>query len=161
MNLLKYKSENDFSKNGWKILTFSTFKVHVNKDRNIKEIYTSNSIFDRDKIELDELFESKLKFITPMLLDIGIDFHALAEKKIEKCFFTITETLPFEYTILKFNFFGKLSGESVNAEIKQNIELSETYNNIEYKVSFGKVQSDNENLLLTIKIKEILKKANY
>src|SRR6187402_1966987 len=103
MNLLKYKSENDFSKVGWRVLTFSTFKVHVNKDKNEKEFYTSNISVD-DKIELNTLFESKFKFITPLLLDIGIDFHVLSEKKIEKCFITKAEIRPFEYTILTFKF---------------------------------------------------------
>lgn len=146
MNLLKYKSENDFSKVGWRVLTFPTFKVHVNKDKNEKEFYTSNISVD-DKIELNTLFESKFKFITPLLLDIGIDFHVLLEKKIEKCFITKAEIRPFEYTILTFKFWGKLSSQL-------NIELSETFNNIEYKVSFDKVKSDNENLFLRIEIKE-------
>lgn len=146
MNLLKYKSENDFSKVGWRVLTFSTFKVHVNKDENEKEFYTSNISVD-DKIELNTLFESKFKFITPLLLDIGIDFHVLSEKKIEKCFITKAEIRPFEYTILTFKFWGMLSSQ-------QNIELSETFNNIEYTVSFDKVKSDNEKLFLRIEIKE-------
>ena len=107
---------------------------------------------------MDELFESKLKFITLILFDIGIDFHVLSEKNIDKCFFSITEIRPFKYTILMFKFFGKLSGESIPAEMKQHIELVETYNTIEYKVSFDQLESDHEKIALKIKMKEMLGK---
>ena len=106
---------------------------------------------------MDELFESKLKFITLILFDIGIDFHVLSEKNIDKCFFSITEIRPFEYTVFMFEFFGK-NNESIPAEMKQHIELVETYNTIEYKVSFDQLESDHEKIALKIKMKEMLGK---
>jgi len=154
MNLLKYKSENDFSKDGWRILTFSTFKVHVNIHRNKNELYSSYRISDDDKIELDTLFDANFKFIIPLLLDIGIDFYVLAEKKIEKCFFTKAEIRPFVYNILMFKFYGNLSVKSKETQIKPKVELSETYNNNIYKITFDNVESDREKLLLKIEFKE-------
>jgi len=151
IHTMKFKSEINYSNEGWIILTFPLFKLHVNKVKNESILYMLTDIPIEQKNELNSLFENKLEFIKEFIENLGMNYYSLAIKDTQTCFIATGVIRPFVYTKVIFRFFGYLSDSMVESEYS----WVESYQDIDYSIKLSTDNLDKEKMVLQIDYKEI------
>lgn len=151
---MKFKTEINYSKEGWIILTFPSFKLHVNKSKNESILYSIDDEMDEvHKKELNILFEGRLFFIKDLIEKLGIDYFSLARKDRKTCFYLTAELKPFIHTTIAFRFFGSIA----DSDFESEVFWIESYQDIDYSIKLSKDQLDIGKMILQIGFKELIK----
>ncbi len=151
---MKFKTEINYSKEGWIILTFPSFKLHVNKTKNESILYSIDDEIDKvRKKELNILFEGRLFFIKDLIEKLGINYFSLARKDRKTSFIFRSEIKPFIYTAIAFRFFGYISEPNFESEFS----WVESFEDLDFTIKLSKDKLDVEKMILQIGFKELIK----
>ncbi len=151
---MKFKTEINYSKEGWITITFPLFKLHVNKAKNESLLYfIDDEIDENSKNELNFLFEGRLFFIKDLIEKLGINYFSLARKDRKTCFFLTAKMRPFIHTTMAFRFFGDISEPNFESEFS----WVESFQDLDFTIKLSKDPLDIEKMMLQIGFKEQIK----
>ncbi|OYU95964.1 MAG: hypothetical protein CFE21_05990 [Bacteroidetes bacterium B1(2017)] len=148
---MKFKTENNYLKQGWIVLTLPMFKLHANRIKNETSLYNNHGISNEQKVELNKLFENKLKFAAEFIGKLGINYYSLAKRDTNVCFIATGTIKPYVHTKIIFRFYGNISDASAESKFSWN----ESFQNIDYSIKLSPDILDKEKMILQIDYKEI------
>ncbi len=106
-------------------------KLEVNSGRTKNELYHSPNftLTDDCKRRLEAIFLEKLKFLMPLLMNLGIDFYQIANKQERVASIFASDDRNYTETYIVMKFYGKFISHN------EKFEALEFINGQEYHIS--------------------------